>query len=189
MGSSLRKLKTKTKRLSGKGKLTDNFIDILQNYYGIAVHSNVGNLNAMQQNVIAALYHSASSGVDITDEMCSIYDVSRLCYRWPLRIFYHLLNTAGHNASIVNHLTLPEKKMRRSRLLEDIRTDRVVLSWISSPPRNWKPFVTNRTSKILDIISCKQWRYVRSKENPADLGSRAQLPETYATKYHEEGKK
>ncbi|GFS82296.1 uncharacterized protein TNCV_3340271 [Trichonephila clavipes] len=60
VGSRLRKLKTKTKGLSGKGKLTDNFIDRLQNYYGIAVRSNVGNLNAMQQNAIAALYHCAS---------------------------------------------------------------------------------------------------------------------------------
>ncbi|GFS76605.1 uncharacterized protein TNCV_1622031 [Trichonephila clavipes] len=60
VGSRLRKLKTKTKGLSGKGKLTDNFIDRLQNY-GIAVRSNVGNLTAMQQNVIAALYHCASS--------------------------------------------------------------------------------------------------------------------------------
>ncbi|GFV69731.1 uncharacterized protein TNCV_1348841 [Trichonephila clavipes] len=61
VGSRLRKLKTKTKGLSGKGKLTDNFIDRLQSYYGIAVRINVGNLNAMQQNVIAALYHCASS--------------------------------------------------------------------------------------------------------------------------------
>ncbi|GFX49419.1 uncharacterized protein TNCV_3341971 [Trichonephila clavipes] len=61
VGSRLRKLKTKTKGLSGKGKLTDNFIERLQNYYGIAVRSNVGNLTAMQQNVIAALYNCASS--------------------------------------------------------------------------------------------------------------------------------
>ncbi|GFU98287.1 uncharacterized protein TNCV_3005711 [Trichonephila clavipes] len=61
VGSRLRKLKTKNKGLSGKGKLTDNFIDRLQNYYRIAVRSNVGNLTAMQQNVIAALYHCASS--------------------------------------------------------------------------------------------------------------------------------
>ncbi|GFY14283.1 uncharacterized protein TNCV_3614711 [Trichonephila clavipes] len=61
VGSHLRKLKTKTKGLFGKGKLTDNFFDRLQNYYGIAVRSNVVNLNAMQQNVIAALYHCASS--------------------------------------------------------------------------------------------------------------------------------
>ncbi|GFV32058.1 uncharacterized protein TNCV_21161 [Trichonephila clavipes] len=52
------------------------------------------------------------------------------------------------------------------------RTDsQVVLPWLSSPPRNWKPFVANRTSKILDIIPSKQWRYVPSKENPANLGS------------------
>ncbi|GFS98926.1 DUF1758 domain-containing protein [Trichonephila clavipes] len=52
----------------------------------------------------------------------------------------------------------------------------VVLSWLSSPPRNWKSFVANRTSEILDIIPCKQWRYVPSKENPADLGSRGMPP-------------
>ncbi|GFV24735.1 DUF1758 domain-containing protein [Trichonephila clavipes] len=52
----------------------------------------------------------------------------------------------------------------------------VVLSWLSCPPRNWKPFVANRTSEILDIIPCKQWRYVPSKENPADLGSRGMSP-------------
>ncbi|GFS97766.1 integrase catalytic domain-containing protein [Trichonephila clavipes] len=52
----------------------------------------------------------------------------------------------------------------------------VVLSWLSSPPRNWKPFVANRTSEILDIIPCKQWRYAPSKDNPADLGSRGMSP-------------
>ncbi|GFV85403.1 uncharacterized protein TNCV_3772281 [Trichonephila clavipes] len=57
----LRKLKSKNKNLSGKGKLTDFFIDRLQNYYGIAVRSNVGNLSGLQQNVIAALFHCSSS--------------------------------------------------------------------------------------------------------------------------------
>ncbi|GFX92991.1 uncharacterized protein TNCV_139351 [Trichonephila clavipes] len=72
VGSRLRKLKTKTKRLSGKGKLTDNFIDRLQNYYGIAVSSNVGNLTAMQQNVIAALYHCSSSNKKPMHGQCPI---------------------------------------------------------------------------------------------------------------------
>lgn len=61
VGSRLRKLKTTTKGLSGRGKLTDAFIDRLQNYYGIAIRSNVGNLAEMQKNVIAALFHCASS--------------------------------------------------------------------------------------------------------------------------------
>ncbi|XP_055938208.1 uncharacterized protein LOC129968376 [Argiope bruennichi] len=52
----------------------------------------------------------------------------------------------------------------------------VVLSWLSSPPRNWKPFVANRTSEILDLIPQNRWRYVPSKENPADIGSRGLFP-------------
>ncbi|GFW14492.1 uncharacterized protein TNCV_2358161 [Trichonephila clavipes] len=61
VGARLRKLKSKNKNLSGKGKLTDSFIDRLQNYYGIAVRSNVRNLSGLQQNVIAALFHCSSS--------------------------------------------------------------------------------------------------------------------------------
>ncbi|GFT74871.1 uncharacterized protein TNCV_1673361 [Trichonephila clavipes] len=61
VGARLRKLKSKNKNLSGKGKLTDSFIDRLQNYYGNAVRSNVGNLSGLQQNVIAALFHCSSS--------------------------------------------------------------------------------------------------------------------------------
>ncbi|GFW80431.1 uncharacterized protein TNCV_2945631 [Trichonephila clavipes] len=61
VGARLRKLKSKNKNLSGKGKLTDSFIDRLQNYYGIAVRSNIGNLSGLQQNVIAALFHCSSS--------------------------------------------------------------------------------------------------------------------------------
>ncbi|GFV40319.1 uncharacterized protein TNCV_4900381 [Trichonephila clavipes] len=61
VGARLRKLMSKNKNLSGKGKLTDFFIDRLQNYYGIAVRSNVGNLSGLQQNVIAALFHCSSS--------------------------------------------------------------------------------------------------------------------------------
>ncbi|GFY59303.1 uncharacterized protein TNIN_315041 [Trichonephila inaurata madagascariensis] len=57
----------------------------------------------------------------------------------------------------------------------------VVLSWLSSPPRSWKPFVANKTSDILDIIPCKQWRYVPSKENSADLCSRNMSLKIYLT--------
>ncbi|GFV37223.1 uncharacterized protein TNCV_1056271 [Trichonephila clavipes] len=61
VGARLRKLKSKNKNLYGKGKLTDSFIDRLQNCYGIAVRSNAGNLSGFQQNVIAVLFHCSSS--------------------------------------------------------------------------------------------------------------------------------
>ncbi|GFU71287.1 uncharacterized protein TNCV_3782721 [Trichonephila clavipes] len=72
VGARLRKLKSKNKNLSGEGKLTDSFIDRLQNYYGIAVRSNVGNLSGLQQNVIAALFHCSSSVEKLMHGQCPI---------------------------------------------------------------------------------------------------------------------
>ena len=61
VGTALRKLKKETLGLGGKGKLTDAIIDKLQNYYGIAIRSNVGNLEGMKQAVLASLFHCASN--------------------------------------------------------------------------------------------------------------------------------
>ena len=49
------------KGLGGKGKLTEAMIDKLQNYYGIAVRSNPGDLEAMKKAIHASLFHVASS--------------------------------------------------------------------------------------------------------------------------------
>lgn len=61
VGSRLRKLKDSVPSLKGKGKLTDALIDKIQNYYGIAIRSNVGNLSSMQSATIAAFFHCCSS--------------------------------------------------------------------------------------------------------------------------------
>ncbi|GFS52327.1 uncharacterized protein TNCV_4850431 [Trichonephila clavipes] len=58
---SSEKVKKSVKGLGGKGKLTDNFIDKLQNYYGIAIRRNTKNLANMQSAVIAAFYHCCFS--------------------------------------------------------------------------------------------------------------------------------
>ncbi|GFW67278.1 uncharacterized protein TNCV_2698881 [Trichonephila clavipes] len=72
VGARLRKLKSKNKNLSGKGKLIDSFIERLQNYYGIAVRSNAGNLSSLQQNVIEALFHCSSSVEKPMNGQCPI---------------------------------------------------------------------------------------------------------------------
>ncbi|GBM60996.1 hypothetical protein AVEN_264339-1 [Araneus ventricosus] len=58
VGTRLKKLKTSNKALRGKGKLTNTFINKLQNYYGIAIRDNVGNLLQMQNATIDAFAHS-----------------------------------------------------------------------------------------------------------------------------------
>ena len=61
VGNRLRNLKKNVKGLGGRGQLTNNLIDRIQNYYGIAVRSNVGNLQGMKKGVLASLFHVASS--------------------------------------------------------------------------------------------------------------------------------
>lgn len=61
IGSRLRRLKKSTKGLGGKGKLTDAMIDRLQNYFGMAIRQNAGNLKEMQAATRASLFHCASS--------------------------------------------------------------------------------------------------------------------------------
>ncbi|GFV86709.1 uncharacterized protein TNCV_3964391 [Trichonephila clavipes] len=99
VGARLRKLKSKNKNLSGKGKHTDSFIDQLQNYYGIAVRSNVGNLSGLQQNVIAALFHCSSSVEKPMHGQCPIgkdswcyYQRALPCGKKPNEKYKGLLN-------------------------------------------------------------------------------------------------
>ncbi|GFX82195.1 uncharacterized protein TNCV_4398541 [Trichonephila clavipes] len=68
----LRKFKSKNKGLGRKGLLTDGLINKLQNYYGIAIRSNIGNGDKMQSAVIAAFFHCCSSKHQLKHGQCSV---------------------------------------------------------------------------------------------------------------------
>ena len=61
VGTALRKLKKENHGLGGKDKLTNSMIDKLQNYYGIAIRFNVGDLLGMKKAIDASLFHCASN--------------------------------------------------------------------------------------------------------------------------------
>ena len=67
VGNRLRKLKKKVKGLSG---LTDSVIDKLQNYYGMAIRSNVNDLESMKSAVAAVLFHVASTDAKPWHDHC-----------------------------------------------------------------------------------------------------------------------
>lgn len=52
----------------------------------------------------------------------------------------------------------------------------VALSWIKSSPHKWKSFVSNRTTKIQNLVPPENWFHVKSEDNPADFGSRGLTP-------------
>ena len=45
------------KKISGKGRLTDKIINKMQNYYGMAIRQNPGQLHEMKKSIGAVLWH------------------------------------------------------------------------------------------------------------------------------------
>ena len=58
VGTCLRKKKD-VKRLDGKGRLTDAKIDTFQNYFGIGLRQNVGDIDKMISTCKASMFHAA----------------------------------------------------------------------------------------------------------------------------------
>ena len=78
VGSRLRKLNSSNKGrklsdgkgLSGKGRLTTTKMDVLQNYYGLAIRENLGSVEGMAKAVKASLFHVASSENNPQHHLC-----------------------------------------------------------------------------------------------------------------------
>ena len=62
---------------------------------------------------VNTFYNSTKGGVDVVDELKSRYSVARVCFRWPLRIFFTLLDVAGINAQIIHESNTGEENARR----------------------------------------------------------------------------
>ena len=52
---------------------------------------------------IIMYYNKTKGGVDTFDQICSNNSCSRMTKRWPMAIFYGLVNVAGVNASTLYH--------------------------------------------------------------------------------------
>lgn len=69
---------------------------------------------------VVTFYNSTKGGVDTTDQLSSLYSVSRKTRRWPMVVFFCLLNTAGINAQVIvaSNKKFAEKIVRRKFLQE-----------------------------------------------------------------------
>lgn len=78
LGTALRNLKTihrgqklaDGKTIGGKGRLTDKLIDTLQNYYGLAIRNNKGDIKGMMKAVQASLLHNNSTDEHPRHHLC-----------------------------------------------------------------------------------------------------------------------
>lgn len=71
MGTRLRNIK-KTKKLGGKGKLTDVLIKKLTIYYGLAIRRNVNSVTEMKKAIMATLSHLCSTNENPRHDDCPV---------------------------------------------------------------------------------------------------------------------
>lgn len=75
-----------------------------------------------QKPEIVLFYNETKGGVDTADQMCGNYSISRICSRWPLRFFFHMLDTSGINANVIYNWNMVQSQsnMKRPEFLESL---------------------------------------------------------------------
>lgn len=76
-----------------------------------------------QKPDIVLEYNSTKIGVDTVDQMCATYSVARITRRWPLVIFFALLDIAGINAQVLFHSKFENPKLLRRFFLKNLAYD------------------------------------------------------------------
>jgi hypothetical protein len=73
---------------------------------------------------IITTYNFTKGGVDTVDQLCATYTVSRNS-RWPLTVFYALLNVAGINAQVIFTTNKTESQETKRNFLKSLARDLV----------------------------------------------------------------
>lgn len=87
-----------------------NVILVSTMHHDAQIDSDTGERNKPH---IVTFYNSTKGGVDTADELCETYSVTRKSRRWPLTIFFSMLNIAGINAQIIYKANTDNSDRRR----------------------------------------------------------------------------
>lgn len=105
-------------------------------------------------------YNATKGAVDTVDQMCGSYSVKRITKRWPLVIFFSIMDMAGINALILYHSNANNLKLKRRVFLKNLSMSLM------------KPFLVERariTSLPLDIkASLAKYKSTEEVANEAE---------------------
>lgn len=74
---------------------------------------------------VITYYNKNKSGVDTVDQLKSIYSVTRITCRWPLTVFFSVLNIAGINGFIIFRANNIDLRMSRPLYLKSLASELV----------------------------------------------------------------
>ena len=73
-----------------------------------------------REPVVVQDYNRTKGGTESFDQYCRRYSVARKTYRWPLRIFYGMLDQAGVNSCILHNLNSSNVKLSQRKFLREL---------------------------------------------------------------------
>lgn len=135
------------------------------------IDSTTGDQNKPE---MITFYNSTKAGVDVVDELCGSYNVSRNSKRWPMTIYYWMLNIAAINANII----FRENLGKNTKRTEFIRNLGLALIYehlkLRRDQKNIPTYIRQRiSSQISEPRSSAQnipGRYVRCGDCPNKKG-------------------
>ncbi|XP_036951566.1 activating transcription factor 7-interacting protein 1 isoform X2 [Acanthopagrus latus] len=91
------------------------------------MHTGVGTFSGAKAKPESLMYHNGTKhGVDVLDQMARAYSVKGGTQRWPVAVFYNILDLAGINAHILFKECTSNKITRRKflqQLAEELRAE------------------------------------------------------------------
>ncbi|KAK9753473.1 Transposase IS4 [Popillia japonica] len=77
---------------------------------------------------LVEFYNKTKGGIDTLDQMCSVMSCSRKTKRWPMCMFFGILNMAFVNSYVIyvhNMLTAKKKPLSRREFMKQLHADLV----------------------------------------------------------------
>lgn len=72
-----------------------------------------------QKPEMVTFYNRTKIGVDLVDQLCQNYNVARNTHRWPMVVFFDLLNISAINALTIYKLNSINKTVKRREFIEN----------------------------------------------------------------------
>lgn len=134
------------------------------------MHNDTSVNSETKKPEVIHFYNSTKGGVDTVDQMCGNYLVSRRTRRWPLSIFFQLLNIAVINANILYNNTQIEKKHKNRRSFLKSLSMNLMNNHLSERSQ-----MTNLPTDIKHFLSKYETKEVDVQEPPTKIRSRCYL--------------
>ncbi|CAK1584552.1 unnamed protein product [Parnassius mnemosyne] len=76
-----------------------------------------------QKPEMIIFYNSTKGGVGTLDQKCAIYSTSRRTQRWPMAVFYRMLDISAANAYIISSMNQSQRKVPTLNFMKQLAED------------------------------------------------------------------